>query len=206
MKFKAEGSYMERLEQLRSAMREALPAARYEHTISVSYTCVCLAMRYGADIQAAELAGLLHDCAKAIPIDKMIRRCGEAGIRLSEDDLQAPQIIHSIYGAHLAAEKYGQSPEVCSAIRWHTLGRPDMSLLEEIVFVADYIEVRRDKAEKLPELRRLAFTNLHACTASIMQASLRYLESRGSSVHSLSREAFAFYRSWLPAQEIGTIS
>ncbi|MDD6283590.1 MAG: HD domain-containing protein, partial [Oribacterium sp.] len=85
--------------RIREKLKEILKPDRYEHSISVSFTSICLAMRYGEDLHRAELAGLVHDCAKQFKHDELIRRCREDGITLTEDMLKAPQVIHSVYGA-----------------------------------------------------------------------------------------------------------
>ena len=116
-------------------------------------------MRYGCDLEKAEIAGLLHDCAKHYSDETIIKKCLMEGLSLSEDERKAPAVLHAKYGAWLAKKKYNiQDEEVIGAIRWHTTGRPNMSLLEKIVFTADYIEPRRDKASNLPVVRPLAFT------------------------------------------------
>ena len=128
---------------------------RYEHTLGVSYTAMALAMRYGQDLDQAELAGLLHDCAKYFNDEEIIKKCRKHGIEVSEAELRAPAVLHAKYGAWLAKNRYGVSdPEILSAIRWHTTGRANMTTLDKIIYVADYIEPRRDKAPDLPRLGR----------------------------------------------------
>ena len=123
---------------------------RYEHTLGVSYTCMALAMRYSANLDQAEMAGLLHDCAKRYDDATIICKCQEHGIELTEGELRAPAVIHAKLGAWMAEHKYGiTDPEVLSAIACHTTGKPAMSLLDKILYVADYIEPRRDKAPNL---------------------------------------------------------
>ena len=142
---------LKQLMVIRTKLQGMLKPSRYEHSLSVSFTCVCLAMRYGVDLQKAELAGLVHDCAKQFSNEELIHACEEDGVALTEDLRHAPQVIHSIYGATYARKCFGiEDPEILSAIYYHTLGKPKMSLLEAIVFPADYIYVRRDKAAKLP--------------------------------------------------------
>ena len=116
---------------------------RYEHTLGVSYTCMALAMRYSANLDQAEMAGLLHDCAKRYDDATIICKCQEHGIELTEGELRAPAVIHAKLGAWMAEHKYGiTDPEVLSAIACHTTGKPAMSLLDKILYVADYIEPR----------------------------------------------------------------
>jgi predicted HD superfamily hydrolase involved in NAD metabolism len=179
---------------LRNELRGKLSPQRYEHTISVSFICTALAMRYGSDLDYAELAGLLHDCAKHYGDGEIIKRCQKQGIQLTSDELKAPAVLHAKYGAWLAQHKYGiEDAEVINAIRWHTTGRPEMSLLEKIVFIADYIEPRRDKAEDLPLVRSMAFIDLDECVYLILKNTLEYLKGKESFVDSMSMEAYAYY-------------
>ncbi|GLB25800.1 hydrolase [Lacrimispora xylanolytica] len=180
---------------LRDDLKEKLSPQRYEHTISVSFICTALAMRYGADLEQSELAGLLHDCAKYYGDGNINKKCEKQNIFLTSDELKAPVVLHAKYGAWLAEHKYGiEDKEVLDAIRWHTTGRPDMSLLEKIVFTADYIEPRRDKAADLPIVRSVAFIDLDECVYIILKGTLEYLEGKGYFVDSMSVQAYDYYK------------
>ena len=180
---------------LRNDLKGKLNPFRYEHTISVSFICTALAMRYGCNLDKAELAGLLHDCAKHYGDEEIVAKCKKQGIPLTDDELKAPMVLHAKYGAWLAEYKYNiKDEEVIGAIRWHTTGRPEMTLLEKIVFTADYIEPRRDKAEDLPLIRSLAFTDLDECIYQILKDTLDYLERKGNFVDSMSEQAYAYYK------------
>jgi predicted HD superfamily hydrolase involved in NAD metabolism len=181
--------------RIREKLKEILKPDRYEHSISVSFTSICLAMRYGEDLHRAELAGLVHDCAKQFKHDELIRHCKEDGITLTEDMLKAPQVIHSVYGAAYARKLFGiEDPEILSAVYYHTLGRAEMTMLEKIVFTADYIEVRRYKASRLSEIRKLAFTDLDRCVYEIMKDTMQYLKQSGSYICRDSLDAFQYYK------------
>ena len=141
----------------RKNLEMKLDPMRYEHSLSVSYTCMSLAMRYGYDMEKAELAGLLHDCGKRYSDDIILKKCKKHGIAFTPEEEEAPAVLHANYGAWLAEHKYGlQDEEILSAILYHTTGRPAMTTLEKIVYIADYIEPRRHKASDLPRIRRLA--------------------------------------------------
>lgn len=180
---------------LRKELSGKLKPSRYEHTISVSFISTALAMRYGCDLDKAELAGLLHDCAKYYGDEAILKKCRKQNIPLSEDEKKAPAVLHAKYGAWLAEHKYGiEDEEIISAIRWHTTGKPDMNLMEKIVFTADYIEPRRDKAADLSVVRPLAFTDLDECIYQILKDTLEYLEHKGGSVDSMTSQAYAYYK------------
>lgn len=180
---------------LRNELKGILTPSRFEHTISVSFICTALAMRYEYDLDKAELAGLLHDCAKHYGDEEIIKKCRKQDILLTDDELRAPVVLHAKYGAWLAEHKYGiKDEEVINAIRWHTTGKPEMSLLEKIVFTADYIEPRRNKAADLPLVRSLAFADLEDCVYRILKDTLDYLKGKGSFVDSMSNQAYVYYK------------
>jgi predicted HD superfamily hydrolase involved in NAD metabolism len=181
--------------ELRSDLKGRLTSSRFEHTVSVSFICTALAMRYGCDLNKAELAGLLHDCAKPYREEEIIKKCRKQNLPLTGDERMAPVVLHAKYGAWLAAHKYHiEDGEIINAIRWHTTGRPEMSTLEKIVFTADYIEPRRNKAMNLALVRSVAFVDLDECVYQILKETLDYLEGKGSFVDSMSKQAYAYYK------------
>ena len=138
-------------EKLKKKLSRNLSERRYEHTLGVAYTAACLAMRFGADPLKAEIAGLLHDCAKEFSEKELLKLGEKYGYHFEDYELEAPQVLHAVIGPYIAKDKYGvDDPEILSAIRWHTTGRGDMTLLEKIVFTADYIEPNRFKASGDP--------------------------------------------------------
>ena len=142
--------------EIRKKLKKKLDTARYEHTLGVAYTAACLAMRYGADIQKAEVAGLLHDCAKCIPDEEKLQKCEKHHLPISDAERKNPSLLHAKLGAYYARQKYGiTDEEILGAITWHTTGKPEMTLLEEIVFIADYIEPDRDRAPNLEEILQI---------------------------------------------------
>jgi len=190
------------IEDIQNKLRKKLKGSRYIHTLGVEYTSVCLAMKYGEDLEKAELAGLLHDCAKQLPEKKLIKICREHGEKISKMEFQQPFLLHGKAGACLAKDKFGIEDEsVLNAIRYHTTGRPDMSLLEKIVFVADYIEPNRKKADNLAELRRLAFEDLDETVLLILEQTLDYLEKTGKEIDRHTIMTRDFYKKLLRSSE-----
>ncbi|MDD3252268.1 MAG: bis(5'-nucleosyl)-tetraphosphatase (symmetrical) YqeK [Lachnospiraceae bacterium] len=184
----------EQIITFRKQLKSKLDPMRYEHSLSVSFTCMALAMRYGYDLEKAELAGLMHDCAKRYTDNELIARCQKHGIELTEEEIKAPAVIHAIYGAWLAKSKYGiQDEEILSAIRWHTTGKPQMTLLEKIVYIADYIEPRRDRASDLNEMRYQAFQDLDQTMYAILTGTVTYNEKKSGSVVSITKQAAEYY-------------
>lgn len=185
----------EQIPYFRERLKAKLPPLRYEHSLGVSYTAMALAMRYEHDLDKAEIAGLLHDCAKHYTDDEIIKKCRKHEIPLEEAELSAPAVLHAKYGAWLAERRYGISdPEILSAIRWHTTGKADMSLLDKIIYIADYIEPRRDKAPDLPRMRKLAFEDLDLAMYEILEGTLQYLKKKGSNVDPMTNEAYDYFK------------
>lgn len=181
---------------LRQELSSRLNPMRYEHSLSVSFTCIALAMRYGCDLDQAELAGLLHDCAKRYDEKTLFKKCETHQIELSEDQIKAPAVLHAIYGTWMAEHKFGITDEkILNAVRYHSTGRPGMELLEKILYTADYIEARRDKAPALPRIRQLAFTDLDEAVYEIMKSTLSYLEGEGFFIDPMTQKAFDYYQS-----------
>ena len=180
---------------LEDALRTALRPTRFQHTLGVTYTACALAMRYGEDISKARLAGLLHDCAKHLPADEMIAMCRVSAWPVSETAEENHKLLHAGAGPVLAARTYGvEEEDILLAIAWHTTGRPDMTLLEEIVFVADYIEPNRNEAPRLNEIRNVVFTDLHAATRMILEDTLEHLKSLDVIIDPATAESYAWYK------------
>lgn len=182
------------LAKIRKAMEKAQDPKRYEHTLGVEYTAAALAMRYNASIHNAQLAGLLHDCAKCLSNSKKLSICEKNHIEVSEVEKQNPFLLHAKVGSFLAADEYGvEDQDVLNAILNHTTGRPGMSLLEKIIFVADYIEPGRKQAPNLQEIRRLAFMNLDQALLKILEDTLVYLKDSGDSIDSMTAKTYEYY-------------
>lgn len=183
------------LRELEKKIKKAQDAKRFEHTLGVEFTAAALAMRHGGSVTDAQIAGVLHDCAKCLPDEKMLKICEKHGIPISEVERRNPFLLHAKAGACLAEEKYEvrDNPEIVNAIRYHTTGREDMGLLEKIVFVADYIEPGRRHAPNLPEIRRLAFEDLDAAVLRILEDTLEHLKKSGGEIDTMTETACRYY-------------
>ena len=185
---------LNKIELIRTLEQE-LNYKRFVHTMAVAGTASSLAMCYGMNIQKAELAGLLHDCAKCIDARKMQKLCEKAGLEITPFEAGSGSLLHSKAGSVLAAEKYGcTDPDILNAIRYHTTGRPGMSLLEKIIFVADYIEPGRYTAKNLPEIRKMAFEDIDEALLKILYDTLVYLNSTGNTVDPMTQKTYDYYR------------
>lgn len=175
-------------------LKKELDKERLVHTLGVAYTAASLAMRYRADMQKAFLAGLLHDCAKCIPNKKKASLCREYGLPITASEDKNPFMLHAKLGAHLASKKYRvKDQDISYAILYHTTGRPDMGMLEKIIFVADYIEPGRDKARNLEEIRALSFQDIDAAVEKICYDTLAYLENTKEDIDPATRETYEYY-------------
>lgn len=184
--------------KIHKTLRKSLDYARYEHTVSVAYVASALAMRYSANVQKAILAGLLHDCAKCISDEKKLDICEKFNITVNEYEEKNPYLLHAKLGSFIAMKKYGvRDKDIVNAILNHTTGRPDMSMLEKIVYVADYIEPHRKKAPDLDEIRKLAFEDIDLALLKILHNTLSYLRSTDSSIDPMTEKTYEFYKNKL---------
>ena len=190
-----EKEFIQKIEDIRRHLQEYLKKDRYEHSLSVAFTSICLAMAHGEDLQKAELAGLCHDCAKYMGKKELLEACQRDHIPVLPEYLEAPQVLHGIYGASYAKKHFQiEKEEVLSAIYYHTLGKPAMTKLEKIVYLADYIEVRRGSREELNTIRKIAFQDLDLAVKLCLEAGIAYVKEKGQHCCSLSLEALAYYQ------------
>ena len=181
--------------KMQKKLAKYLDEDRYEHTLGVMFTCAALAMVHDCDLITAQTAGLLHDCAKCIPNKKKLKMCSQHHISVSEFEQEHPFLLHAKLGAYVAKAKYDVTDEnILSAITWHTTGKPEMTLLEKIVYIADYIEPKRDKAPNLAIVRKLAFQDLDECMYKILGDTLAYLEENPKDIDNATKDAFLYYR------------
>ncbi len=191
-----------RLQKMRKKIKSELDKARYEHTLGVMYIASALAMCHGADIEQAMSAGLLHDCAKCISSEGKIKLCNKYHLNISEVEYANPSLLHAKLGASLAARKYKvKDREIIRAIASHTTGRPQMSLLEKIIYIADYIEPGREELPNMAEVRVLAFQNIDECLYRILKDSLLYLHTRELPIDPMTQKTYDYYKEKLGKQE-----
>lgn len=192
----------ENISKMRRKVKKYLDRDRYEHTLGVMYTASSLAMRYGADIDQALAAGLLHDCAKCIPNDKKIHMCDKYHLHMTEAEKANPSLLHAKLGAFLAGKKYHiEERAIINAIACHTTGRPDMTLLDKIIYIADYIEPGREELPNMKEVRYLAFRNIDECLYRILKDSLVYLKTKHMSIDPMTEKTYLYYKKALKKEE-----
>ena len=183
----------ENLKEIKKDLAKKLKKERFEHTEGVMYTAAALAMRYDEDIEKALTAGLLHDCGKFCPPKDQIKLCEKKGILLTDSEKEMPALIHAKLGAYLAEHEYGIRDEsILNAITYHTTGRPDMTMLEKIIYIADYIEPNRKIIPGLDEVRRLSFTDINQAVCLSAGATTRYLKNGGKSVDPMTIQTYNY--------------
>jgi predicted HD superfamily hydrolase involved in NAD metabolism len=188
------------MKKIKKYLKNHLTKERYSHTIGVAYTAVSMAMRYNPDtenndfIKRAEIAGLLHDCAKCMDNNKKLKICNKNNIPYSNFEANNPYLLHGRVGAYIAKTKFNiKDEDILNAIEWHTTGRPDMSLLEKIVFISDYIEPSRKPVPELDEIRQLAFIDIDKAMEKILENTLRYLDSKGAAIDKMTQFTYDSY-------------
>lgn len=188
----------QQITKIRRKLIAELDKERYEHTLGVMYTAASMAMCYGADVEQALLAGLLHDCAKCIPGENKIKMCEKYHLNVSEVERENPSLLHAKLGAFLAAKKYHiEDKEIINAIASHTTGHPHMTLLEKIIYIADYIEPGRPELANMEEVRHLAFRNIDECLYRILEDSLEYLNRLSKPIDPMTEKTYNYYKAVL---------
>lgn len=182
------------IRKISKALEKELDYKRFEHTKGVQYTAAAMAMVLGEDVTKASTAGLLHDCAKGVDDDKKIALCEKYGLPISDVERINPGLLHAKLGAYLAEHEYEiEDKDILDAIEWHTTGRPDMTLLEKIIFIADYIEPNRKPLPHIDLVRKLAFTDIDAAIKQVLKDTLEYLGEGTKAVDPMTRKTFEFY-------------
>lgn len=184
---------MSNLKKYESEIKSRIGEKRFLHTLRVAETAVELAEIHGIDSEKAKIAGLLHDCAKIKDINLLKLEAKKYDLLLTQDMMRAPQIIHSHLGAILANRLYGIDDEdILNAIAYHTTGRPNMSELEKIIFLADYIEPKRN-FPGVEKARELARENLDKAMYFALNNTLKFLVEEDNFIATETVHARNFY-------------
>lgn len=168
---------------------------RYEHSINVSKMCVELIERLhlNIDIEKAKIAGILHDYAKFCTKDEFETVVLEYGLDTNVLN-KSSKIWHALLGRYIVEKELNiHDEEILSAIQFHTTGKANMTLLEELLFVCDFIEIGRI-GEQFAKARDIAFVDLKKAIFYILDSSFKYIVERGFVVDDLTRDALDYYR------------
>ena len=178
-------------EELRPIALSYLKPKRMPHVLGTEREAAFLAEKYGADVTAARIAALLHDCTKKLDLSQQLSLCRHYGIPLDEMEQSYLKLLHSKTSAAVAREEFGVSEEIYNAIYYHTTGKADMTLLEKIIYLADYIEPSRS-FPGVEELRAAVHEDLDRGLCQALADSIRELQGYGSPVHPNTREALSY--------------
>lgn len=178
-------------EELRPIALSFLKPKRMPHVLGTEQEAIRLARRYGADETDARIAALLHDCTKKLDMEQQLALCRRYDIRLDELEQHALKLLHAKTGAAVARDIFGVKDAVYEAIRWHTTGKPDMTLLEKVIYLADYIEPNRD-FPGVDELRRAVYDDLDKGLLMGLSDTIDEMERMGNPVHHDTLEARDF--------------
>lgn len=187
----------DQLREICARLKSTLKPGRYEHTKGVAYTAANLAMCYGADMKRAFLAGMLHDNAKNVSDDELLEFCMTQGLEVREVEKTSKYLLHAKVGAYQVKHVYCiEDEEVASAVFYHTTGKPAMTLLEKIIFTADYIEPNRREIPGLAEIRSIVYKDLDHAVYLILRNTLNYLKSQKDDclIDPLTIETYEYYK------------
>ena len=176
-------------------LEKRLSPKRFLHTLGVAQIAAFLAALHGESREKALTAGLLHDIAKPFSDQELMDFCKREQLPVSEAEALAPYLLHGKVGAMLARDEFGvEDPEILKAIEFHTTGRPDMSLLEILVFIADYIEPARDRQPKLNRRRQQAVEDPEKALVKILKDTVEYLGQTGAPVDPMTQKTLEWYQ------------
>ena len=176
------------LRTLRPVALSYLKHKRIPHVLGTEQEAIRLAARYGADVEKARVAALLHDCTKRLDMEEQLALCRQYGIRLDALEQQALKLLHAKTGAAIARDVFGVDDEIYRAIWWHTTGHAGMTLLEKIMYLADYIEPSRD-FPGVDKLRAVCYKDLDEGLLMGLEMTIEEMTSMGNPVHHATIEA-----------------
>ena len=178
------------VEEYKEIIKERLSEKRYHHSVCVAKEAVRLAKKYGADEEKAEIAGILHDVTKETPPVEQLEIITNGGYMMSKLQLNAQKLWHSISGSIYVRDYLGIDDEdIINAIRYHTTGRKDMSLLEKIVFLADFTSEERDY-DDVDVIREKTDSSLREGIIYGLQYTIKKLVKKGMPISEDSVDAY----------------
>jgi predicted HD superfamily hydrolase involved in NAD metabolism len=193
------------LDQMEDAIEKLQSAKRFKHSLGVKDVAYDLALIYGYDTMKASIAAILHDCAKHLSDDELIRQCNIYNLPVSKYEMQSKFLLHAKVGALYARKLYGvEDEDILDAITYHTTGRPSMTLLEKIIFTADYIEPNRRPIPRLNTIRKEAYFNLDQAVYMILENTLDYLKTTNNVIDEMTIKAYEYYRKLIEASSINS--
>lgn len=177
------------LDKIQEYLKENLKMSRYIHTLGVVEVAKELAKKNNVDESKAELAALIHDVAKNMEIDDQIQILERYNIKLDEITLKCPQVLHGLVGSIVAEKIIGiKDKEILDAIKYHATARKNMTKLEKIIYIADYIEPNRNYPG-VEELRAITFDNLENGVLKGLDNTIVFVIKQNKVIHPSTIEA-----------------
>lgn len=187
-----EGDWLEhpKTVEIERYLNEKLKPRRYAHVLSVRDTAVDLAIKYSADLMNVNFAALLHDCAKWMSPEELFEAAVHYGLQLDAIERANPSVLHARIGAELAVEFFEiDQPEILNAIRVHTTGNGAMTLIDKILYVADFAEPKRTYREA-DLVRKLAYQDLNRAVLEVSRYKIERLLIKGTAIHPNTIDAY----------------
>ena len=176
------------VDELRPIAMSFLKPKRMPHVLGTEQEAIRLARQYGADVTKAQIAALLHDCTKKLNRDEQLTLCAHYGIVPDPLERQTLKLLHAKTGAAVARDLFGVDDDIYNAIYWHTTGKADMTVLEKVIYMADYVEPNR-VFDGVDDLRDAVHTDLDMGLLMGLQDSIEEMTERGNPVHYRTVEA-----------------
>lgn len=187
--------FFEKYKKELNILKENLTEKRFNHSIQVAKEAKSLAIEHNEDKEKAFLAGLIHDCCKCFSLPKIYETCEKYNFKLDEVLEKQPDLSHSFLGYYVAKDIYNiQDENILNSIKYHTTGRANMTNLEKIIYIADYIEPTRPYFEGIYKARELAYKNLDMAMDYILESTIQFNNKKGRIIHPLSIEAYDYYK------------
>lgn len=169
--------------EIEKYLKGILKEGRFKHSLSVRDTAVKLAKMYSVNVDKARIAGLVHDCAKNMSDEEILALVKKKSIVIDEISLKAPQLLHGVAGALVAETVFGiHDTEILDAISYHTTGRRNMTLLDKIIYIADYVEPLRN-FDGVDKLRKSVQNDLNEALLLCCNNTINYVISKGELLH-----------------------
>lgn len=181
-------------EELTAFVKKSIDQKRFLHSLNTAKAAAALARKYGADENKAYIAGLLHDVAKGLPASSLESIAAKNGVEVDEYERSNPELIHGKIGAAIISSELGiKDEDILNAIKWHTTGHKNMSLLEKIIYLADIIEPGRNFPET-EALRALAYKDIDEAMIRGLGHVMNFVKEKGLTLHPNSALAYEYIK------------
>ncbi len=181
------------IDEMSEKLKNVLSEKRFIHSLGVMETAVKMAKRFGADPEKTAIAGLLHDCAKEFSKEELFELCEKYNISLDPVSKENSGLIHGFVGAEIARECYGiDDDEIYEAIYYHTVSKPDMSLMTKIIYIADLVEPGRT-FDGVENIRKLLEEDIDKALVLQIDGTIRLLLSKGAMIHTNTIDTRNYY-------------